>query len=158
LRYNDTLAAISRFPLATVGPGSIGLHRLVQMVVQARLAEADERTWVTAAVRLLREAFPDDSWETSSWQRCERLLPHLLAATGHAERLGVAGEETGWLLDRAATYLRDLDGARALFEQALRITEAALGPDHPSMGLRRAELDDVLPALGHPPGTGAEHP
>ncbi len=120
LRYNDTLAAISRFSLATVGPGSIGLHRLVQMVVQARLAEADERTWVTAAVRLLREAFPDDSWETSSWQRCERLLPHLLAATGHAERLGVAGEETGWLLDRAATYLRE----RGQYRQARPSSQA----------------------------------
>ena len=42
----------------------------------------------------------------TAWRACQRLLPHVLAATEHAERLGVAGEETGWLLDRAAAYLR----------------------------------------------------
>ena len=107
LAYNRTLAAIGRYSLATVTADTVGLHRLVQAVIQARLADAGEREWAQTAVALLREAFPDESWETRSWPECARLLPHLLAVTGHAARLQVAGEAAGWLLDRASTYLRE---------------------------------------------------
>ena len=43
LAYNRTLAAIGRYSLATVTADTIGLHRLVQAVIQARLGEAGER-------------------------------------------------------------------------------------------------------------------
>ena len=42
-------------------PDSVGLHRLVQAVIQARLPGEEERSWTGAAVRLLREAFPADT-------------------------------------------------------------------------------------------------
>ena len=107
LAYNRALAAIGRYSLAAVSPAVVGLHRLVQAVIRARLGEAGERAWAEAAVNLLRAAFPNDSWEVSSWPACELLLPHLLAVAGHAERLGIAGEAVSWLLDRASTYLRE---------------------------------------------------
>jgi len=44
--------------------------------------------------------------------------------------------------------LGDLAGARTQFEQALRIGAAALGPDHPTVGIRRNNLGRVLQALG----------
>jgi tetratricopeptide (TPR) repeat protein len=44
--------------------------------------------------------------------------------------------------------LGDLTGARAQLEQAVDISEAALGPDHPSMATRRGNLGRVLQALG----------
>ena len=62
LAYNRTLAAIGRYSLATVSPTTIGLHRLVQAVIQARLGEVGERAWAQTAVALLRESFPNDSW------------------------------------------------------------------------------------------------
>jgi Tetratricopeptide repeat len=132
------LAVLGRYSLATVTPTTIGVHRLVQAVIQARLGEESERHWAEVAVGLLRASFPNKgsprskmvilgspcpgptgspgqtcwaatpkSWEVVTWPVCERLLPHGLAAAGHAERLGVAGEAAGWLLDRASTYLRE---------------------------------------------------
>jgi tetratricopeptide (TPR) repeat protein len=155
LAYNRTLAVIGRYSLATVSPTTVWLHRLVQAVIQARLGDAGERAWAEIAVRLLRESFPNDSWEARNWPDCARLLPHLLAATGHAQRLRVAEEATSWLLDRAATYLRDRGQyrqAKPFAERAVALTQSALGPDHPQVGWRRDTLGNVLRALGDLPG------
>ena len=153
LAYNRTLAAIGRYSLATVTADTIGLHRLVQAVIQARLGEAGERQWARTAVALLRETFPNDSWEPRSWPECARLLPHLLAATGHAERLRIALEDAGWLLDRASTYLREHGQYRQalpLAERALALTKAARGPDDVEVGWRYDNLGRVLAGLGGP--------
>ena len=151
LAYNRALAAIGRYSLAAVSPAVVGLHRLVQAVIQARLGEAGERAWAEAAVNLLRAAFPNDSWEVSSWPECERLLPHLLAAARHADRLGIAGEAASWLSARASAYLRERGQyrqAKPLAEQAVTIAEATLGPGDPQVAWRRDELGRVLRALG----------
>jgi tetratricopeptide (TPR) repeat protein len=127
------------------------VHRLVQAVIQARLGDEGERRWAEAAVGLLRASFPNESWEVATWPTCERLLPQVLAVGGHAERLGVAAEAAGWLLDRASTYLRkrgQYRQARPISERALRVTEAALGPAHPEVAWRCDELGSVLQSLG----------
>ena len=73
---------------------------------------------------------------SGTWRagRCfQRLLPHALAAIEHAERLGVAGRETGWLLSWASGYFRERGQprqARPLAERALIVTQTALPPDH----------------------------
>jgi tetratricopeptide (TPR) repeat protein len=75
----------------------------------------------------------------------------VLAAAGHAERLGVAGEQAGSLLYEASAYLRGRGvyrQARPVAEWALALTEAALGPDHPHMATWRNDLGLVLRALG----------
>ena len=107
--------------------------------------------WAEAAVTLLRAAFPNDSWEVASWPACDRLLPHLLAAAGHAERLGIAGEAASWLSDRASAYLRERGQyrqAKPLAERAVTLAEAALGPDDLEVAWRRDALGRVLHALG----------
>jgi tetratricopeptide (TPR) repeat protein len=155
LAYNRALAVIGRYSLAAVSPASVGLHRLVQAVIRARLGEAGERAWAQAAVDLLEAAFPNDSWEVSSWPGCELLLPHLLAVAGHGERLGIAGEAVSWLLDRASTYLRERGQyrqARPLAERGLTIAEAAAGPDDPQVAWRCDTLGRVLRELGDLPG------
>jgi tetratricopeptide (TPR) repeat protein len=43
---------------------------------------------------------------------------------------------------------RDYAGARALFERALRIDEAAYGPDHPTVAIRLNNLGLALQAQG----------
>jgi len=131
LLYNRMLAAVGRYSLASVSPTALGVHRLVQAVIQARLGEDGERGWAEVAVGLLRAGFPNDSWGVVTWSACERLLPQVLAVAGHAERLGVAGGQAGWLLDRASTYLRERGQyrqARPVAERAVAVTEAALGP------------------------------
>jgi tetratricopeptide (TPR) repeat protein len=151
LAYNRLLGAVGRYSLATVTPTSLGLHRLVQAVIQARLGADGERAWAAAAVGLLRASFPNESWEVATWQRCGRLLPHLLAVAGHAQRLGVAGEQAGWLLDRSSRYLRGRGlyrQARPVAERALALTEAALGPQDVEVAWRCDELGGVLKDLG----------
>jgi hypothetical protein len=102
LAYNRLLAVVGRYSLATVTPTAVGVHRLVQAVIQGRLREQGERRWAEIAVGLLRESFPNKSWEVATWPTCERLLPHALTVVGHAERLEVAREQAGWLLDRVS--------------------------------------------------------
>jgi tetratricopeptide (TPR) repeat protein len=160
LVYNRTLAVVGRYSLATVTPTTVSVHRLVQAVIQARLGENGERYWAEVAVGLLRESFPDDSWEVATWPTCERLLQQVLAAAGHAERLGVAGEQAGWLLDRASTYLRErgqYHQARPIAERAVAVTEAALGPADPKVASRRDTLGRVLRAVGDLAGAQAQY-
>jgi tetratricopeptide (TPR) repeat protein len=156
LAYKRLLAVVGRYSLATVTSTSLGVYRLVQAVLQARLGHEGERRWIEVTVGLLRESLPDESWEVATWPACERLLPHVMAATGHAERLGVTGEQAGWLLDRAATYLRyrgQYWQARSIAERALAVTEQALGPDDPEIAWRRGNLGGVLLNLGDLVGT-----
>jgi tetratricopeptide (TPR) repeat protein len=160
LAYNRMLAVVGRYSLATVSPTMLGLHRLVQAVIRARLGEEGERRWAEVAVDLLHERFPDDSWEVATWPTCERLLPHVLAATGHAERLEVAGEAAGWLLDRASTYLRERGQYRQampIAERALAVTEAALGPADPEVAWRHDTLGRVQEDLGDLAGARAQY-
>jgi hypothetical protein len=44
--------------------------------------------------------------------------------------------------------LGDLAGARTQHERALEITEATVGPDHPTMATFRDNLDHALQQLG----------
>ena len=63
------------------------------------------------------------------------------------------GDDTAWLLDRAATYLRvhaRLTEARPLLERALAIDEAAYGPDHPDVAPDLNNLALILQDLGDP--------
>jgi hypothetical protein len=149
--YNRMLAVVGRYSLATVTPTAMGVHRLVQAVLQARLGEEGERGWAETTVGLLRASYPNESWELATWPTCERLLPHVLAVVDHAERLAVAGEAAGWLLYRASGYLRGRGlyrQARPVAERALAITEAALGQDGPEVAWSCDELGRVLRALG----------
>jgi len=151
LVYNRMLAVVGRYSLAAMTPTTVLVHRLVQAVIQARLGKERERRWAEIAIGLLRKRFPNDSWEVATWPTCERLLPHVLVATGHTERLEVAGEQAGWLLDRAANYLHERGQyrqARPIAERALRVTEATLGAAHPEVAWRYDGLGATLRRLG----------
>jgi tetratricopeptide (TPR) repeat protein len=153
LAYNNALGVLGRYSLASVTPTALAVHRLVQAVIRARLGER-EGQWAQVALELLDAAFPEDSSEVARWPTCQRLLPHLLAVTEHAERLAIAGEQIGELLSRASLYLRSRGQppqARPLAERALTLTLQALEPDHPTVGDRHAELGRVLRDAGDYP-------
>jgi TIR domain/NB-ARC domain len=106
LAYNEVVRVLGRYSLATVTPTALGVHLLLQVVVRARLGLEGERRWGEVAVGLLRKSFPDRSSDMEAWPACQRLLPHVLVAVEHAERLKVAQEEASWLLDRTSAFLR----------------------------------------------------
>ena len=146
-------------PWSVVTPDALSLHRLVQAVLRARLDTDEERRWAESAISLLEAGFPTDPADVASWPVMQRLLPHVLAAAEHAERLGVAGEATGWLLSLASGYLRERGQprqARPLAERALTITQAAVPSDNPELGERYDNLGRVLRDLGDLAGARRE--
>jgi tetratricopeptide (TPR) repeat protein len=89
--------------------------------------------------------------EPDAWPAWQRRLPHVIAATAHAERLGVELGPTSWLLDRAATFLQTIGqpaDARPLIERALAVAEQAYGADHLRVGRICNNLGLVLQELG----------
>jgi tetratricopeptide (TPR) repeat protein len=109
------------------------------------------------ALRVLRADAPAEIMGApQDWPRWAVLLPHVLAATSHADDASrvpgpAAMADASWLLDRAGTYLQvqaQFTGARTLLERALAIAEAAHGPDHPEVAASLNNLALVLRALG----------
>jgi len=114
IAYELTLAELERYSLITIqgDTGGIALHRLVQLVVRTEMQTEGERFWLATAVRLLAAAFPTDVKRRDRWAECSRLVPHVIFAAQHEQRLsGTPGPfedvapTMGTLLHRASIYL-----------------------------------------------------
>jgi tetratricopeptide (TPR) repeat protein len=176
VRLDSAIAGLLRFSLIGRKGDDLSVHRLVQAVVRERLEGAERQAWAAAAVNLLNTRFPFESDDVRNWPVCARLLQHALQATHGAEALAAAPEATSRLLNQAGLYLRgraEFTGARVLYERALRIDEAALGMEHPTVAIRLNNLGRVLREQGDYAGAralyeralrtgeaalGAEHP
>jgi tetratricopeptide (TPR) repeat protein len=158
---NQAVAALLQYSLMEKAEDALSVHRMVQAVARDRLPEEARRTWAGAAVGLVNGAFPSDIQDDMlTWPVCARLLPHALAAAGHAEALGVAPEATGRLLNQTGLYLwgrAEFAEAKALLERALAIDEAAFGPDHPNVASAVNNLGLVLKDLGDLAGARAHY-
>jgi tetratricopeptide (TPR) repeat protein len=176
VRLDGAIAGLLRFSLIGRNGEDLSVHRLVQAVVRDRLADAERQVWAAATVALLNARFPFQSDDVRTWPVCARLLTHALQAAHWAEALKVVPEATARLLNQAGIYLRgraEFAGARTLFERALRIGEAVLGAEHPTVAIGTSNLGLVLRAQGDFAGAralferalrigeavlGAEHP
>jgi tetratricopeptide (TPR) repeat protein len=142
------VAALRRFGLVKADEQMLTVHRLLQKVVRDGLDPAGKAVRVGVAVRLLERALPfGGRADPGLWPACARLLPHALAATGQAEGIGVEPLATASVLESAASYLHGrarYTDARPLFEHALAIREAHLGPDHPDTARSLSGLANVL--------------
>jgi tetratricopeptide (TPR) repeat protein len=134
LALADAVAALRRHSLVRIIGESLSVHRLLQTVVRATMDLETERKWAGTAIRMLRAQFPPLSGTVATWTECERLLPHVLAATAHARRLELEPAACAWLLHRTAVYL----SSRGQYRQALHHHMRALtdrrrlfGGDHP---------------------------
>jgi tetratricopeptide (TPR) repeat protein len=151
LGYQLTIAALRRYSLIKAGGDALSVHRLVQAVVRQQLDRDQQHHWASAAVQLVCAALPTEPDDPAAWQAYARLLPHVLAATEHAEQLGAEPLATAGLLESAAYYLHErarYPDARRLYQRALSIREARLGPDHPDIAGSLHNLAIVLAAQG----------
>ena len=158
LAMNEAIEALLQYSLIERTGDTLSVHRMVQAVARDRLPEDTRSTWAGAAVRLVGGTFPFESEDVQTWPQCARLLPHALAATGHAVALQVASEATGRLLNQAGLYLKgraEFAQAKAMLERALAIDEAAFGPHHPEVATDVNNLGSVLRALGDLDGARA---
>lgn len=160
LAWDKAIGALLRYSLVERSGDALSVHRLVQAVTRDRLAEDETGTWAGAAVSVLDGAFPSDVQnDLAAWPVCSLLLPHALVATAHAEGLNVALESVSGLLNPLGMYLRvraRFSEARAVFERAVAIGEAAFGPDHPAVGYFVSNLGGALQDLGDLAGAQAQ--
>jgi tetratricopeptide (TPR) repeat protein len=149
---DDAIAALHRFGLAKAGEQGLTLHRLLQQVVRHELDPVVAAARVGTAVRLLHNALPFGGRDDPSlWPVCARLLPHVLATTGHAVAHQAEPLTTADLLEGAADYLHGrarYGDARVLYERALAIREAELGGHHVTTARSLDNLANVLVHLG----------
>ena len=135
LEFTRVVKEAARYSLVTRNPAdkTLDMHRLVQAVVRDEMDAETRRRWAERAVHTLNQAFP---WpEYQNWPRCERLLPHAIAARQAMEDQRLESEVAADLLLKTAKYLYDraqYEQAEPLYQRALAISEKALGPDHPS--------------------------
>jgi tetratricopeptide (TPR) repeat protein len=157
--FNDAVGALVDYSLVRRIGGNVVIHRLVQDVTRHRPSgqQATRATKPLAAVlALLRADLPGQVRAIpASWPRWRALLPSVLAATAHdtvaADGDGANGDDTAWLLTRAGTYLRSqgqYTDALPLYHRALRIREAALGPDRPDVATDLNYVGRALSDLG----------
>ena len=181
LAFGEAIAVLVDYSLAKRTAAGLQLHRLVQATIRAQSSSPDvqPRTrqgklsrWLTrgtrpvmdlsaVALRLLRADAPVQIQSApQAWPRWAVLLPHVLAATGHADHVSrQAGPavmaDAAWLLDLAGTYMHvqaQLTDAKALHERTLAIDEAAYGPDHPAVARDVNNLAQILLDLRQPEG------
>jgi tetratricopeptide (TPR) repeat protein len=160
LAYDRLIGALGRYSLLTATQDTLAVHRLVQVWVRATLDPPAQRLWAAVAVQLVWAAFPSDTNDPATFPACARLLPHALAATDHASRLAADPEATAGLLTRVGSYLwrRVEPGqARQLFERALAILEARLGPDHPDVARSLNNIGNTLRARGELPAARSHY-
>ncbi len=177
LAFGDAIAVLVDYSLAKRTPAGLQLHRLVQATIRARSSSPHARPrsrqgklprWLTrgagpavdllaVALRVLRADAPVEiQGAPQAWPRWAVLLPHVLAATGHADHASrqpgkAVMADAALLLRLAGGYLRvqaQLTDAKALQERALTITEAAYGPDHPEVAADLNNLAQILRDLG----------
>jgi len=146
LAINELLRHLARYSLIRSDAQSrtYGVHRLVQEIVRGSIADANRRVCIERAVEALNAVFPDVEYAT--WSQCDRLVPHVVAINrwiGSCDLdLNAAGRVlnlTGQALFARGRYA----DAEPLHEQALRIWESALGPDHPDVAISLNDLANV---------------
>ena len=171
LAFSGTIAVLADYSLAKRITGALQVHRLVQATMRARYDEAppigatqgrvtrSRDHPLVVALKLLRAESPQQIMSApQAWPRWAVLLPHVLAVSGHCDRIAgqldaATAADTSWLLDRAGIYLQvhgRLTDAKPLVERALAITEAAYGPDHPAVATDLNNLALILRDLGQP--------
>jgi tetratricopeptide (TPR) repeat protein len=126
IKYDLAVGALVRYSLVQAGGDVLHLHPLVQATVRQSLALSEERAWVETALTVLETAFPVDFDSGENDTECDHLLPHVLAAVEHAERLGINSDRASALLRLGGNYLHrkgELVRARRLLDQALAIRQ-----------------------------------
>ena len=145
MRADEALGALDRLSLLTFSEAtqSYRLHRLVQLATRDLVSD-EARAWAESAVAVTDAAFPDVSFEV--WARCERFLPHGLAAL-QALPTGAGDAAAARLANESGSYLRERGAyaeAETLLARALAIRERTLGPDHHEYAVTLNNLAGVM--------------
>lgn len=122
-QLDQAIAVLRTFSLVQrhTATHTLSIHRLVQAVVQDEMSEQERALWLTRVIAALDAIFPDVISDT--WERCERLLPHVLAVAVVIPD-DMASQALARVVRKAADYHRErvqYEQARQLYQRALRI-------------------------------------
>jgi tetratricopeptide (TPR) repeat protein len=136
LAINELLRPLTRYSLVRtdVTSRSYGVHRLVQEIVRGSIGEADRPACLEGISAAVDAAFPAVRYAT--WAECDRLVPHVASIARWIEAYDVRSQPAARLMGRTGWYLRErgrYTEAEMLLEQALKIFEHVLGPEHPEV-------------------------
>src|SRR5262249_18134612 len=126
-------------------------HPLVSAAARLQLARDQQKLLAELALYLVNEAFQFDPNDLSTWQECERLLPHAVAVTAHAEGLYADADACVNLLNRAGLCLlkgATFVGAKGLLARARPLAEGAFGHENPGVAVVLHHLGLILGELG----------
>lgn len=131
-QLDQSIAVLRKESLVQRHPAThtLSLHCLVQTAIQARMSEQERTMWLRRIITALNAIFPDVISDT--WNRCERLLPHVLVVAAALPDT-VDDQVLAEILQKAADYLRERNQyqqAEALYQRALRLGEQALEAEH----------------------------
>jgi hypothetical protein len=124
LQVAQALGVLASYSMITVSGDAVGVHRLVQAVTLAGLAEDERQEVRDAAAGLLAGALPADPAVLGSWFVYARLLPHARAVLPAGS---TAMAQIIDFLDASGDYTT----ARTLQHDRYRALRDTLGPDHP---------------------------
>ncbi|WCD95339.1 tetratricopeptide repeat protein [Streptomyces sp. HUAS 31] len=164
---DHALGVLAAYSMITLRESTVTVHRLVQAVIRISTPEPVTPPQLGFLRRHLRRSRPNTPPHPSEsalgllhaalpsgrpddvrdWPEWQALLPHARAVSAHEYATGLA-EQLATVLGQAGFYLSargEAVQAVALEERALKVTEAALGPDHLDTALR---LDNLAGSLG----------
>ncbi|HSV14922.1 MAG TPA: FxSxx-COOH system tetratricopeptide repeat protein, partial [Tepidisphaeraceae bacterium] len=151
LRLEDAISPLRNYSLVDADDRNISMHRLVATITRDRLDEERQIVWCNAAIEFLSGMFQFDSANVDSWAKCGELLPHVMDASSHADRLKVAPDITSELLNDAGRYLLkrgQYADAKAALDKALAICSRRYGTGHPKISSITNNLGRVHQNLG----------
>ena len=136
LKLNDVIALLLRYSLIrrNVKTKSLSIHRLVQDVLKDDMEWETQRLWAERTIRAVHRAFPDVEIET--WERCQRLLPHVYLCVPYVDTYDLAFPEAAHLFNEAAAYVMvhaQYQQVEVLLQKAREIRLRVLGDDHTDM-------------------------
>ncbi|MCK9927768.1 FxSxx-COOH system tetratricopeptide repeat protein [Frankia sp. Mgl5] len=158
--YNSAVSGLVRYSLISAGPRTLGIHRLVQVLVRSRMGARREGDLVRSCLRWLSATFPQEGSDPQDWSRCDELLPHLLVLVQHAERSRLELPVAGMLLGRAGRCMHarvQLADAEAALRHAVRLSNDSTGAGSRQTSYARRDLGRVLQDLGRVTEARAEY-
>jgi tetratricopeptide (TPR) repeat protein len=134
------------------------IHPLLAQFARGLDTDQEVLSQFGAALAKLANQTNHEEDRTGNYSLYNSILPHIRTMAVHGEQAAL--EASGELWNSLGYHIRalaDYAGAKAAYERALKIDEAAFGPDHPDVAIYVNNLGMVLQALGDHAGAKAAY-
>jgi tetratricopeptide (TPR) repeat protein len=139
IELNRVMKPLRDYSLIKRSNRSVRLHRMVQAVIRDALTREMRRSWSGTAVKVLEGGLPADVGDDArTWPIAGRLLSHVLAASGFAERENAVCPELAAVLGRIGVYqtrMAAFAAGEVSLQRALALSCKVNGAEHYDTGI-----------------------